>query len=135
MKINSINANTYSKPSFKAILRTNEIVNDLYSYSDNEEKDCLDKSKNLFSHVSKGDVFELRKVDNKNMEEYNLVNVNAPEKQVPVCSLFKNIKTDNDKRSDLHKLQSKMGYIRESLMEVLQEAANIHSDTFRSLFR
>lgn len=135
MRINSINTNAYTNPNFKATLKANEIVKDLYSYANNHEKELLQKNLNLFNHVSKDDVVELRKVDGKNMEEYNLVNVNYPEKQVTVCSLFKNIKTDNDKHSDLHKLQSKMGYIRESLIEVLQEAVNNYSNTFKSLFR
>lgn len=135
MRTNLINTNAYTTPSFKATLKANEIVKDLYSYANNHEKELLQKNLNLFNNVVKDDVVELRKVDGKNMEEYNLVNVNYPEKQVTVCSLFKNIKTDNDKHSDLHKLQSKTGYIRESLIEVLQEAANNYSNTFKSLFR
>lgn len=134
MRINSINTNAYTNPSFKATLKANEIVKDLYSYANNHEKELLQKNLNLFNHVSKDDVVELKKVDNKNIEEYNLVNINKPDKKVHVCSLFKCVKSEEDNRTDFHKLQSKMEFIREALIETMQEASKENSTIFRSLF-
>ncbi len=134
MRINSINTNAYTNPSFKATLKANEIVKDLYSYANNHEKELLQKNLNLFNNVAKDDVVELRKVDAKNMEEYNLVNINKPDKKVHVCSLFKCVKSEEDNRTDFHKLQSKMEFIREALIETMQEASKENSTIFRSLF-
>ncbi len=134
MRTNLINTNAYTNPSFKATLKANEIVKDLYSYANNHEKELLQKNLNLFNNVAKDDVVELRKVDGKNMEEYNLVNINKPDKKVHVCSLFKCVKGEEDNRSDFHKLQSKMEFIREALIETMQEASKENFTIFRSLF-
>lgn len=134
MRTNLINTNAYTNPSFKATLKPNEIVKDLYSYANNHEKELLQKNLNLFNNVAKDDVIELRKVDGKNMEEYNLVNINKPDKKVHVCSLFKCVKGEEDNRSDFHKLQSKMEFIREALIETMQEASKENFTIFRSLF-
>lgn len=134
MRTNLINTNAYTNPSFKATLKPNEIVKDLYSYANNHEKELLQKNLNLFNNVAKDDVVELRKVDGKNMEEYNLVNINKPDKKVHVCSLFKCVKGEEDNRSDFHKLQSKMEFIREALIETMQEASKENFTIFRSLF-
>lgn len=134
MRTNLINTNAYTTPSFKATLKANEIVKDLYSYANNHEKELLQKNLNLFNNVVKDDVVELRKVDAKNMEEYNLVNINKPDKKVHVCSLFKCVKGEEDNRSDFHKLQSKMEFIREALIETMQEASKENFTIFRSLF-
>ena len=135
MKINSINTNTnFNKPNFKATLKINKVIDDLYSVTDNHNKDLFQKHINLFSQVAKNDIVELKKVDNKNIEEYNLVNINKPDKKVHVCSLFKCVKGEEDNRSDFHKLQSKMEFIRESLIETMQEASKENSTMFRSLF-
>lgn len=134
MRTNLINTNAYTTPSFKATLKANEIVKDLYSYANNHEKELLQKNLNLFNNVAKDDVVELRKVDGKNMEEYNLVNINKPDKKVHVCSLFKCVKGEEDNRSDFHKLQSKMEFIREALIETMQEASKENFTIFRSLF-
>lgn len=134
MRTNLINTNAYTTPSFKATLKANEIVKDLYSYANNHEKELLQKNLNLFNNVAKDDVVELRKVDGKNMEEYNLVNINKPDKKVHVCSLFKCVKGEEDNRSDFHKLQSKMEFIRETLIETIQEASKENFTIFRSLF-
>ena len=134
MRTNLINTNAYTNPSFKATLKANEIVKDLYSYANNHEKELLQKNLNLFNNVAKDDVVELRKVDGKNMEEYNLVNINKPDKKVHVCSLFKCVKGEEDNRADFHKLQSKMEFIREALIETMQEASKENFTIFRSLF-
>ena len=134
MRTNLINTNAYTNPSFKATLKPNEIVKDLYSYANNHEKELLQKNLNLFNNVAKDEVVELRKVDGKNMEEYNLVNINKPDKKVHVCSLFKCVKGEEDNRSDFHKLQSKMEFIREALIETMQEASKENFTIFRSLF-
>lgn len=134
MRTNLINTNAYTNPSFKATFKANEIVKDLYSYANNHEKELLQKNLNLFNNVAKDDVVELRKVDGKNMEEYNLVNINKPDKKVHVCSLFKCVKGEEDNRSDFHKLQSKMEFIREALIETMQEASKENFTIFRSLF-
>ncbi len=134
MRTNLINTNAYTTPSFKATLKANEIVKDLYSYANNHEKELLQKNLNLFNNVAKDDVVELRKVDGKNMEEYNLVNINKPDKKVHVCSLFKCVKGEEENRSDFHKLQSKMEFIREALIETMQEASKENFTIFRSLF-
>ncbi len=135
MKINSINSNTnFNKPNFKATLKINKVINDLYSEADNHNKDLFQKHIKLFSHVAKNDVVELNKLDNKNIEEYNLVNINKPEKKVHVCSLFKSVKGEEDNRSDFHKLQAKMEFIREALIETIQEASKEDSTIFCSLF-
>lgn len=134
MRTNLINTNAYTTPSFKATLKANEIVKDLYSYANNHEKELLQKNLNLFNNVAKDDVVELRKVDGKNMEEYNLVNINKPDKKVHVCSLFKCVKGEEENRSDFHNLQSKMEFIREALIETMQEASKENFTIFRSLF-
>ena len=134
MRTNLINTNAYTNPSFKATLKANEIVKDLYSYANNHEKELLQKNLNLFNNVAKDDVVELRKVDGKNMEEYNLVNINKPDKKVHVCSLFKCVKGEEENRSDFHKLQSKREFIREALIETMQEASKENFTIFRSLF-
>ena len=132
MRTNLINTNAYTTPSFKATLKANEIVKDLYSYANNHEKELLQKNLNLFNNVAKDDVVELRKVDGKNMEEYNLVNINKPDKKVHV--LFKCVKGEEENRSDFHNLQSKMEFIREALIETMQEASKENFTIFRSLF-
>lgn len=49
MKINSINTNTnFNKPNFKATLKINKVIDDLYSVTDNHNKNLFQKQINLF---------------------------------------------------------------------------------------
>lgn len=129
----NINANM-AQPSFKARLKENELVNQLYKYVDKNDKEAFDKALRTFSHVATNDVVELRKTKEDNTEVYSLVNTKDDKKKLLVCRMFPTVICEDDGQEEYRREHSRFGYVREALVDSLKEASNKCSNAFYSLF-
>lgn len=127
------NANA-TQPSFKAKLKDNEIVKDLLNHATKEDKEEFEKAVKTFSTVATDDVVELRKTNEKNSEIYSLVNTKNEKQKVLVCKMFPNAVCEDDGTEEYRREHSRLGYVREALVETLKEASNKYSEVFHELF-
>ncbi len=134
MNINNNCSAKFSQPNFKARLKENELVNQLYKYVDKDDKEAFDKALRTFSHVATNDVVELRKTKEDNTEVYSLVNTKDDKKKLLVCRMFPTAKCEDDGPEEYRVEHSRLGYVREALVDTLKEASNKCSDAFHSLF-
>lgn len=128
-----VNANA-TQPSFKAKLKDNEIVKDLLNHATKEDKEEFEKAVKTFSTVATDDVVELRKTNEKNSEVYSLVNTKNEKQKVFVCKMFPNAVCEDDGAEEYRREHSRLGYVREALVETLKEASNKYSEAFHELF-
>lgn len=136
MRIDSIDTNkNISRPNFKAVLKNNGIVNELYVTANADEKKEFNRILKAFSYVADGDVIELRKEKKNNIEDYSLVNAKDERKKVLVCKLFPNVICDGDRTEDYQRKHTNLAYIRESLMETIKETSHDLSNAYHQLFK
>ena len=128
-----VNANA-TQPSFMAKLKDNEIVEDLINHATKEDKEEFEKAVKTFSTVATDDVVELRKTKEKNTEIYSLVNTKNEKQKVFVCQTFPNAVCEDDGSEEYRREHSRLGYVREALVETLKEASNKYSEAFSKLF-
>ena len=136
MKIDSINfSNDVNQQVFKARIKNNSLISEIYKYANQEEKEDFQKAVKVFADNSKSDVVEFKKDKIGNIEDYSLVNTKDDKKKVLVCKLFPNAICETDGREEYRREHSRFGYVRESLVDTIKEASCEYSNAFFQLFK